>query len=81
PPPTTTTERAAQAAAAPNPPPPATTASPPAPPRPAFEVQRPVEEVVALSDHRTETKRRWSLAVLLLVIGAGAVAAQRGRRA
>ena len=46
-----------------------------------FEVDRPVEEVVALSDHRTDTKRRWSLTVLLLVIGAGAAAAQRGRRA
>ncbi|MCS7483933.1 DUF6923 family protein [Umezawaea endophytica] len=83
-PPTTTTAPEAQAAAAPNAPPPITTASPPTPPqakpRPVFEVDRPVEEVVVLADRGTETKRRWSLAVLLLVIGAGAVASQRARR-
>ncbi len=72
-------------AGAPVPPPPVATATTPTAPRPVskqtFEVDRPVEEVVAMSDRSTETKRRWSLAVLLLVVGAGAVAAQRGRQA
>jgi hypothetical protein len=38
------------------------------------------EEAVALADRSTQTKRRWGLAVLLLVLGAGAVAAQTARR-
>ncbi|HEX6347045.1 DUF6923 family protein [Umezawaea sp.] len=83
---TTTADPVVPAAVVPVPPPvttattPASTAPRPTP-RPVFEVDRPVEEVVALSDRRTDSKRRWSLAVLLLVIGAGAVAAQQGRRA
>jgi uncharacterized protein DUF6923 len=87
PPPSSSTTTAAPTpapAAAPVPPPLVTTATTPttsrAAPKPTFEVNRPVEEVVAVADRRTETKRRWSLAVLLLVVGAGAVAAQRARR-
>lgn len=38
------------------------------------------EEAVALADRGTQTKRRWSLAVLLLVLGDSAVAANRVRR-
>ncbi|MFD9735959.1 DUF6923 family protein [Umezawaea sp. NPDC059074] len=85
PPSPTTTPPSVAPAAAPVPPPLVTTATTPTAPRvapkPTYEVNRPVEEVVAVADRRTETKRRWSLAVLLLVIGAGAVAAQRARRA
>jgi uncharacterized protein DUF6923 len=85
PPPTPTTAPPTPAAITP-PPPPTTTATTPTPvtprdaPRPTFKVERPVEEAVAEPDRRTETKRRWSLAVLLLVVGAGAVTAQRARR-
>ncbi|MEO6086423.1 MAG: hypothetical protein ABIQ18_25240 [Umezawaea sp.] len=84
PPPTPTTTAPPTPAAITPPPPPTTTATtPPTPraaPKPTFKVERPVEEVVAEPDRRTETKRRWSLAVLLLVVGAGAVTAQRARR-
>jgi hypothetical protein len=84
PPPTpTTTDPVIPAAVVPLPSPTTTATTPATPraaPKPTFKVDRPVEEVVAVSDHRTETKRRWSLAVLLLVVGAGAVAAQRARR-
>ncbi|PRY44008.1 DUF6923 family protein [Umezawaea tangerina] len=84
---TTTTPSPVPAGATPLPPdvpPPPSSPAPTTPrsvPPPVFKPDRPVEEVVAVADRRTETKRRWSLAVLLLVIGAGAVAAQRARRA
>jgi hypothetical protein len=82
PPPTSTTDPIVPAAVAPPLPSPTTTATTPTTPRPApkpFKVERP-EEVVAVADRSTETKRRWGLTVLLLVVGAGAVATQRARR-
>lgn len=86
PPATPTTDPAVPAAVAPPLSPTTTATTPPTPtapqatPKPTFKVERPVEEAVGVFDRRTETKRRWSLVLLLLVIGAGAVAARRTRR-